>query len=644
MSNQYIELAKLVKSPLNVRKTASVTADLELKASILAHGLMQNLVVTEGKKGNYLVIAGARRLEAIKALVAEGKLPEGHCVPCQLVSEEHAAEMSLAENTIRQAMHPADEFEAFASLYKAGRTAGFIAERFGATEKHVWQRLKLGRAAPELLAEYRAENLTLECLMAFTVTDDQKKQLAVYESLSDWDRRNANSIRRALTEGMVTSTDKLARFVGLEAYTAAGGYTKADLFGDRVYLESTDVLHRLASEKLEATAEVLRGEGWGWVETSLEHDWNFTRRCGEIESRPVDAPKELTDLQANLEKEFEAAEQAYYDDDEEDEAHSEALGKKRDDLEQQLDEVNEKLEAYVTFDPEEMTLAGCYVSIDGDGSLRVERGLVKPEDKKAAATAKGGDTAPAAPEKPKGMSESLKRDLEAYRLGVAQAEIAKHPAVAFDLLVFKVAKNALTARSTYDGPHVSFTREFAGTASADARSFIQAQMEPLAKALPSDWLKAKTEAAQFAAFQQLSDYQKQSLLAYCVAVTLQPNLDTGGQPTAYDLALAQTGANVADHWRPTKDNYLSRVTKEQLLEIGAELVGGQRGRQWATTNANKKRGDIAGELHRVINEGDTSAMTAEQAERVKNWLPKGMAFREGPDPAPAKARKGKKAA
>lgn len=65
--------------------------------------------------------------------------------------------------------------------------------------------------------------------MAFTVTDDQKKQIAVYKSLSDWDRKHAHSIRRALTEGMVTSTDKLARFVGLEAYAAAGGLTKLDL-------------------------------------------------------------------------------------------------------------------------------------------------------------------------------------------------------------------------------------------------------------------------------------------------------------------------------------------------------------------------------------------------------------------------------
>ena len=62
---------------------------------------------------------------------AEGKLPDDYAVPCQVVADEHALEISLAENTVRLAMHPADEFEAFARLAEAGQTAEQIAERFG---------------------------------------------------------------------------------------------------------------------------------------------------------------------------------------------------------------------------------------------------------------------------------------------------------------------------------------------------------------------------------------------------------------------------------------------------------------------------------------------------------------------------------
>ena len=41
---------------------------------------------------------------------------------------------SLAENTVRLAMHPADEFEAFTALIDKGDTAAQVAERFGVDE------------------------------------------------------------------------------------------------------------------------------------------------------------------------------------------------------------------------------------------------------------------------------------------------------------------------------------------------------------------------------------------------------------------------------------------------------------------------------------------------------------------------------
>ena len=146
------------------------------------------------------MIAGGRRLEALRELQEEGKLPGDHAVPCQVASDEHALEMSLAENTVRLAMHPADEFEAFARLIDGGESVERIAERFGVTARHVEQRLRLGKAAPELLAAYRAEELTLECLMAFTITDDREKQLQVYEALPEWRKATPRSIREALTE------------------------------------------------------------------------------------------------------------------------------------------------------------------------------------------------------------------------------------------------------------------------------------------------------------------------------------------------------------------------------------------------------------------------------------------------------------
>ena len=74
--------------------------------------------------------------------------------------------------------------------------------------------------------------------MAFTVTDDRARQLIVAASLQGWQKGNASHIRGRLTEKMVKAVSDFAKFVGLEAYEAAGGKTRSDLFGEEVFLET----------------------------------------------------------------------------------------------------------------------------------------------------------------------------------------------------------------------------------------------------------------------------------------------------------------------------------------------------------------------------------------------------------------------
>ena len=91
----------------------------ELKASIEAHGLLENLVArAEGPGpdgvGRYAVIAGGRRLAALQALREDGVLGEDHPVPCLMAGNAAmSGELSLAENVVRIAMHPADQAVAF---------------------------------------------------------------------------------------------------------------------------------------------------------------------------------------------------------------------------------------------------------------------------------------------------------------------------------------------------------------------------------------------------------------------------------------------------------------------------------------------------------------------------------------------------
>jgi ParB family chromosome partitioning protein len=633
-----IAVSKLEKSPLNARRTVPKVGMDELKASLLAHGLMQNLVVTEAGDDVFQVIAGGRRLEALQALQAEGKLPDDFAVPCQVVTEEHAIEMSLAENTIRLAMHPADQFEAFAALIDKGDTAGEVAQRFGVDESLVHKRMKLARVAPQLLQDYRDDGITLECLMAFTVTEDHRRQLKVFKSLQDWQKDDPSAIRAALTEKMAEAGSKLARFVTVDAYVAAGGSTRADLFGEEVYLEKPALLHRLAHKKLEGIRKELEAEGWSWIEINPERDYEFINRCSRIKPQLVGAPSELVELKAQLDAEMEQIEQAIGD------SESEELIEQQQAISHRLDEVEEKLAAFVGFDAEHKTLAGCYVSIGHDGTLFADKGLVKPEHRSQLARLlkDEGDTAPQ-PAKPKNaLSESLRRDLAASRLQVAQVEIANNPAIAFDVLVFQVASVMLDQRPCTDGPDVDFNRPRPQTDSAEETIATRA-LAAIEQSLPSSWRKPKSEAARFEAFRSLTDAAKLELLAYCLALTLQPKLGpaTGDEATAYDAALALTGASVAAYWRPTSANFLGRISRDQLLALARETLG----EPWAQSRASDKKASLAAQLDRALAAPDNRpGQTAEQAETLKTWLPAGMAFASVPTPKPAKGKKARKAA
>ena len=73
-------------------------------------------------------------------------------------------------------MHPADQFEAFRKLSDEGQGDETIAARFGVTPHVVRQRLKLAKVSPKIVAAFRKGDLSLECVMAFTLTDDHKAQ------------------------------------------------------------------------------------------------------------------------------------------------------------------------------------------------------------------------------------------------------------------------------------------------------------------------------------------------------------------------------------------------------------------------------------------------------------------------------------
>jgi ParB family chromosome partitioning protein len=350
---------------------------------------------------------------------------------------EIATEISLAENEMRQAMHPADQFEAFKKLADEGKGPEEIAARFGVTVKVVQQRMKLAMISRKLFALYRKGDMNLDQLMAFTVSDDHAAQEAAWSEGSDW-QRSAHAIRQRLTAAHVADSDKRVQFVTVDAYAAAGGSVITDLFQTKRYLADPVLLDRLVNEKPGHEAEVVRAEGWKWVEIMQKIDWDTRRGFEELRGKRLPlAPKKAKEL-AKLQRERDSM--------------SDQHDRTEDELErcEQLDAEIEALEeSAVVFSDRQKARAGAYLSIGSNGMLDVVRGLVRTGDIKAKKKEDGdetGDTGTtaAAP----GLSRTLTDDLTAHRTAALRARLAQEPHVAFASIVHVRCKRRSTTTAT----------------------------------------------------------------------------------------------------------------------------------------------------------------------------------------------------
>lgn len=134
----------------------------------------------------------------------------------------------------------------------------------------VQRRLKLANVSPRLLADYRADAVNLDQLMALAITDDHAAQDAAFYDAPEW-QRSPHALRDRLTEREIDASHALVRFVGLDAYEAAGGGIRRDLFAQDdsgVYVTDAALLETLVREKLDGHAAEVKAEGWAWVDAA----------------------------------------------------------------------------------------------------------------------------------------------------------------------------------------------------------------------------------------------------------------------------------------------------------------------------------------------------------------------------------------
>ena len=644
-SSRDIPFNKLVLSQSNVRRVRAGVSVEELAESIARRGLIQSLHVRpvlddDGvETGMFEVPAGGRRFRALELLVKQKRLAKIAPVPC-VVSEATGDvlidEVSLAENIERAPLHPLDQFRAFQTMREKGMTEEAIAAAFFVDAKVVKQRLRLASVSPTLLETYAEDGMTLEQLMAFTVSSDHARQEQVWEMIKDGWQKEPYTIRRLLTETTVRAADKRAVFVGIDAYEEAGGCVLRDLFqqDDGGWLQDPVLLDRLVGEKLKAEAETIAAEGWKWIEVAMTFPYGHDHGLRQLVGTTVDLTEDERAAREALRDEYDRLEAEYAEADE-----------LPDEVDTRLGEIEQALEVFerrpMTFDPDQIGKAGVFVSIDADGTMLVERGHVRPDDEAPAepeaevVDPETGEVLQRAepqashqgavitlsrqspePEEEddadtiKPLPDRLVSELTAHRTLALRDAVAVNPHVAITALLHRLVTDCFLPHST-KGCLEAQVREVQLPAQAEdlrdsaSAKAIQDRHERWGDHIPGD------DAALWDWLVDLDDGSRMDLLAHCVsfgvnALHEKPNPYSGMGVSQHGLEIRLSQADrlarstgldmVAVGWHPTVGNYLGRVTKPRIIEAVREGAGDRA----AELIGHLKKGDMAKEAERLL--------------------------------------------
>jgi ParB family chromosome partitioning protein len=627
-----IPFNKLILSQDNVRRIKAGVSIEELAEDIARRGLLSSLNVrpeldADGvETGIYRIPAGGRRYRALERLVAQKRLAKTAGVPC-IVSRAETPEVedSLAENCQRCDLHPLDQFRAFQTLKEQGQDEEDIAARFFVSVAIVRQRLRLASVAPRLLDLYAADEMTLQQVMAFSITNDHVRQEQVWDTVSRQHVREPYYIRRLLTETAIRASDRRAVYVGIFAYEAAGGVVMRDLFDEDNggWLQDPALLEQLVTEKLNRDAEALKtNEGWKWVEAAFDFPYGHTTGLRRFYGEQVDMTSDELARYDAVKAQYDKLDAEYAEASE----YSEETEHQLEELGNALDQLNDR--PYL-FDPAQVACGGVFVSLGANGELKIERGFVRPEDEPrvepdgARTVDDDGSTAidgnpsnyndeGSANETPvhnadnedddsalRPLSERLVLDLTAARTLALRNALANDPVVAFVavlhafvLKTFYLYGSDTCLELTLQSAKFSQTPGLGDTVWAKE---IDQRHADWGQDLPKD----PNDLWSF--LMVLDDASRQALFAHCASLSLNAVIEPWNKRSraiahADQVARAISFDLVEAGWTPTADNYLGRVTKAHILQA----VHDAKGDQSVQLIEHLKKTDMASEAERLL--------------------------------------------
>lgn len=594
-----VPLANLFLSPLNPRQQVPDEDIIHLAQSIKAVGLLQNLVGLEAKRGKIEIVAGGRRLAALKKLADLGEISDKTEILVRLAKDhEDALICATTENDARQNLSPAQEVRAYRAMRDVGMNAENIAKANAQTVRHVKGRLRLAALPEIILTALDESEITLDTAAAYTVSDNPDQQAKIFEELSanHWNKDNPSMIKRALMNEIPEADSLLAKFVTRKTYEEAGGAIREDLFKEDAYFLNPELLNTLANEKMETIKSDLLAQGWKWVSVFPESR-NYELIQAHEHLNPM--RQQLNDQEADR---LQVLEDAQSNEEITDEEQAE------------LEQLETKMKPYHT--DEQKAHSGVIVYLSYRGEPDLSFGVVHSDDVEAAVEAGLIDThqpiKKTTEEDNSAFSQALTADLATIHTGAFQSAILDNPDYALDLAIF-----ALANPSYIDAGIINIGAKHIKNQIEDHGQTLTDELEPNHQRPLS---RAGTFAA-FDAFKKLSKENKLMMLADTIAratgVTL---INDDCQDHIMRTIAKDLSVNPRNTWTPNS-TFFKRMKATQLDQVMGYVLG----KQPADSFTKMGKSDKVARLHAIFNnETDRRGFSEDEKQRIADWIPEGF--------------------
>jgi ParB family chromosome partitioning protein len=616
-----VSLSKLIPSKRNPRRVKPQReAHRQMVASIRAHGLLAPLVVRadDGNAGDFKVIAGNRRLAALREVYKDSAKPPKVLCVLRSVDDDTADALALAENFVREAMHPMDEAEAFAKLAREeAKGVEAIAAEFGVSQPYVRQRMKLATLAEPIKAGYRQGAIDTATAEAFASVPPDR-QLEVWQEVGG-NPQHAQHVRNVIANAWIDAAS--ATFDLSKLPDAA---VSKDLFAERVLVERKAFMEAQA-EALLAQRQRLIEEGWADVVVGPQADvqdrlWSMAEAPQEYDDATTAQLKKLADRRTKLEAKFTDLD----DDNDPDNAKADALNAKLEALDAEEQAITK--DAQVHYAEATKAVGTTFLLLDPDGRVRIEHRVPRVRHTQSSdgngANGQTDGSGGGRNEAPKPPTSDDLKDLQLattfthQALGVREALLKAGPTrkrILAMILHDKVRSEGLAIRLDVNSTTINAEHGEGFTSTAlDKLRERRKELDPLQD------MHCVSDRDAYTALSAMPDKELNGLIdlltVNCITAHLQRRTEL-----VWTLA-TELGVEVRRYWRPD-ERWLSSYQKIQL----AHLIGELRGPVYAKAAELKKKSELVADLAQLFTEAAEGRMEdAKVAAKFNAWVPSNL--------------------